>query len=163
MSGSSRRPKTASFSSSTALVRESFSHLRSFLHKYSPSRPFSFGTVRLRPLRRTKWGIELPRREKKRKIFSSETFSERILLLMSSHDPPGVDPHQASAAHTHMIEEISELLLPACRLGQEPRPDQSSQIQQDAATPRGRGRPQQVGGTQLWSSLLLCALQGMHS
>jgi hypothetical protein len=38
-----------------------------------------------------------------------------------------------------------------------------SQIQQDEATPRGRGRPQQVSGTQLWSSLLLCALQGMHS
>src|SRR6266699_6884650 len=47
MSGSSRRPKTASFSSSTALVRESFSHVRSFLHQYSPSRPFSFRTVRL--------------------------------------------------------------------------------------------------------------------
>ena len=82
---------------------------------------------------------------------------------MSSHDTPGVDSHQASAAYTHMIEEISDLLLQACGLGQEPRPDQFSQIQQDGSTPRGRGRPQQVGGTQLWSSLLLCALQGMHS
>src|SRR5712692_8753335 len=62
-----------------------------------------------------------------------------------------------------MIEEISDLLLSVCRLGQEPRPDQSSQIQQDGATPRGRGRTPQVGGTQLWSSLKLGALQGMHS
>ncbi len=62
-----------------------------------------------------------------------------------------------------MIEEISDLLLPTCRLGQEPHPDQSSQIQQDGATPRGRGRLQQVGGTQLWSSLRLGALQGIHS
>ena len=124
---------------------------------------WSCGVVRLRPLRRTKWGIELPRRAKKRKIFSSETFSERILLLMSSHDTPGIDPHQASAAHTHMIEEISDLLLLSCRLGPAQSSDQLSQIQQDGATPRGRGRPQQVGWIQLWSSLLLCALQGMHS
>jgi hypothetical protein len=82
---------------------------------------------------------------------------------MSSHDTPGVDPHQASAAHTHMIAQISDLLLQASRLGPAQSPDQSSQIQQDGATPRGRGRPQQVSGTQLWSSLLLCALQGMHS
>ena len=113
--------------------------------------------MRRRPLRRTKWGIELPRRAKKRKIFSSETFSERIILLMSSHDTPGVDSHQASAASTHMIEEISDLLLQASGLCQEPCADQLSQSQQDEATPRGRGRPQQVGGTQLWSSLLLCA------
>src|SRR6266567_6416968 len=108
--------------------------------------------VRTRPLRRTKWGIELPRRAKKRKIFSSKTFSERIILLMSSHDTPGVDSHQASAAYTHMIEEISDLVLQASGLGQEPRPDQLGQIQQDEAIPRGRGRPQQVSGTQLWSS-----------
>ena len=82
---------------------------------------------------------------------------------MSSHDTPGVDSHQASAAYTHMIAQISDLLLQACGLGQEPRLDQWSQIQQDKTTPRGRGRPQQVSGTQLWSSLLLCALQGMHS
>src|SRR2546426_4077471 len=118
---------------------------------------------RLRPLRRTKWGIELPRRAKKRKIFSSETFSERIILLMSSHDTPGVDSHQASAASTHMIAQISDLLLEACGLDPAQNSAQLSQIQQDEATPRGRGRPQQVSGTQLWSSLLLCALQGMHS
>ncbi len=62
-----------------------------------------------------------------------------------------------------MIEEISDLVLQASGLCQEPCANQLSQIQQDEATPRGRGRPQQVGGTQLWSSLLLCALQGMHS
>ncbi len=82
---------------------------------------------------------------------------------MSSHDTPGVDSHQASAAYTHMIAQISDLLLQACGLGPAQSPDQWSQIQQDEATPRGRGRPQQVSGTQLWSSLLLCALQGMHS
>ncbi len=54
---------------------------------------------------------------------------------MSSHDTPRVDPHQASAAHTHMIAQTSDLLLQACGLGQEPRPDQFSQIQQDGSTP----------------------------
>src|SRR5260370_8438176 len=85
------------------------------------------------------------------------------MRCMESHDTPGGDFHQGSAAYTHMIAQISDLLLQACGLGQEPRPDQWSQIRQDEATPRGRGRPQQVSGTQLWSSLLLCALQGMHS
>ena len=82
---------------------------------------------------------------------------------MSSHDSSGRDSHQASAAHTYMIAQISDLLLQACRLGPVQSAEQSSQIQQDGATPRGRGRPQQVSATQLWSSLLLCALQGMHS
>src|SRR5215470_889358 len=82
---------------------------------------------------------------------------------MSSHDTPGVDSHQASAASTHMIAQISDLLLQASGLGPALSPDQLSQIQQDEATPHGRGRPQQVNATQLWSSLLLCALQGMHS
>src|SRR5260370_8686503 len=85
------------------------------------------------------------------------------MRCMSCHDAAGVGAHQGSAAYTHMIAQISDLLLQACGLGQEPRPDQWSQIRQDEATPRGRGRPQQVSGTQLWSSLLLCALQGMHS
>jgi hypothetical protein len=62
-----------------------------------------------------------------------------------------------------MITQISELLLQACGLDPAQSPEQLNQIQQDEATPRGRGRPQQVSGTQLWSSLLLCALQGMHS
>src|SRR6266571_5776172 len=95
-----------------------------------------------------------------------ETFEMALMRsfkLLLTHDTPGVDSHQASAAYTHMIEEISDLVLQASGLGQEPRPDQLGQIQQDEAIPRGRGRPQQVSGTQLWSSLLLCALQGMHS
>jgi hypothetical protein len=119
--------------------------------------------MRLRPLRRTKLGIELSSREKKRKIFSSEPISERIILLMSSHDISGRDSHQALAAHTPMSAQISDLLLQACRLGPVQSADQSSQLQQDEVTPGGRGRPQQVGGIQLWSSLLLWALQGMRS
>ena len=82
---------------------------------------------------------------------------------MSSHDIPGGDAHQALAASTHMVAQITDLLLQACGLSPAQSPDQLSQIQQDEATPRRRGRPQQVSGTQLWSSLLLCALQGMRS
>src|SRR5215469_17700955 len=59
--------------------------------------------LRRKSPRGTKWGIELSKREKKRKIFSSEPFAERIILLMSSYDISGRDAHQASAAHTHMI------------------------------------------------------------
>lgn len=82
---------------------------------------------------------------------------------MSTHDTPEGDSHQASAASTPMIAQISDLLLQACGLDPAQNSAQLSQIQQDEVTPRGRGRPQQVSGTQLWSSLLLCALQGMHS
>ena len=35
--------------------------------------------------------------------------------------------------------------------------------QHGESMPRKRGRPQQVGWTQLWRSVLLCALQGMQS
>src|SRR5262252_604918 len=111
------------------------------------------------PLRRTKLGIELSSREKKRKIFSSKPFSERIILLMLSHDISRRDSHQASAAHTHMISQISDLLLQACRLSQVQSADQPSQNQQEV-TPRGRGRPRQVGETQLWSSLRLGCIAG---
>jgi len=62
-----------------------------------------------------------------------------------------------------MIAQISDRLLQAGGLDPAQNSAQLSQIQQDEATPRGRGRPQQVSGTQLWSSLLLCALQGMQS
>ncbi len=65
---------------------------------------------------------------------------------MSTHDISGRDSHQASAAQTHMIAQISDLLLQACRLGPVPSADQSSQIQQDEPTPRGRGRPKPGGG-----------------
>lgn len=78
---------------------------------------------------------------------------------MSLHDTPGGEPHQASATHALVVAQTSELLLQACGLGAA----QSSQTQQGESTPRRRGRPQQVSWTHLWSSLLLCALQGMHS
>ncbi len=79
---------------------------------------------------------------------------------MSSHDTLRVESHQASAAHALIIAQTTDLLLQACGLGPAQSPDQ---FKQGGPTPRGRGRPQQVCWTQLWSSLLLCALQGMHS
>ena len=83
---------------------------------------------------------------------------------MSSHDTLWVESQKASAAtHALIISQASDLLLEACRLGPGPGPDQLSQSQQSVPITRGRGRPQQVCWTQLWSSLLLCALQGMHS
>src|SRR3989441_9009173 len=83
---------------------------------------------------------------------------------MSSHDTLSVESQKASAAtHARIIAQTSNLLLQACGLGTEPQQDQLSSNQQSMPTTRGRGRPQQVGWTQLWSSLLLCALQGMHS
>jgi hypothetical protein len=60
---------------------------------------------------------------------------------MSSYDISERDSHQVSAAHTHMIAQISDLLLQACRLGPVQSTDQSSQIQQDGGIPRRRGRP----------------------
>ena len=83
---------------------------------------------------------------------------------MSSHDTLSVESQKASAAtHALIIAQTSHLLLQACGLGTEPQQDQLSSKQQSMPTTRGRGRPQQVGWTQVWSSLLLCALQGMHS
>jgi hypothetical protein len=83
---------------------------------------------------------------------------------MLSYATPSEGSYQASAgAHALIIAQTSDLLLQACGLGEGPSPDQFSQTQQSGPTPRGRGRPQQVCWTQLWSSLLLCALQGMHS
>jgi hypothetical protein len=83
---------------------------------------------------------------------------------MSSHDTPRMESHQAcAAAHALIITQTSDLLLQACGLSPELRPDQFIQTQQSEPISRGRGRPQQVCWTQLWSSLLLCALQGMHS
>jgi hypothetical protein len=60
-----------------------------------------------------------------------------------------------------MSAQISDLLLQACRLGPVQSADQSSQLQQDEVTPGGRGRPQQVGGIELWSSLLLLSAASM--
>ena len=83
---------------------------------------------------------------------------------MSSHDTLRVESHPAYAVtHALIIAQTSDLVLQACGLGSAQDPDQFSQIQSGGPIPRGRGRPQQVGWTQLWSSLLLCALQGMHS
>jgi DDE family transposase len=83
---------------------------------------------------------------------------------MSSHDTLQVASHPASAAtHALIIAQTSDLVLQACGLGSTQSSDQFSQIQQGESIPRRRGRPQQVSCTQLWSSLLLCALQGMHS
>jgi DDE family transposase len=82
---------------------------------------------------------------------------------MSSHDTPGIDPSQTSATHTLVIAQTSDLVLQACGLGSVQDSNQFSQTQQGESMPRRRGRPQQVGWTQLWSSLLLCTLQGMHS
>jgi hypothetical protein len=82
---------------------------------------------------------------------------------MSSHHPPLGEPQQASAAHALVVAQTSDLLLQACGLGSVQGSDQFSQTQQGEVTPRKRGRPQQIGWTQLWCSLLLCTLQGMHS
>lgn len=79
---------------------------------------------------------------------------------MSSRDSSGRDAHQASAGHTHLIAQISELLVQACKLGSVQSADQSGQIQQDAALPRRRGRQEQVGEVQLWSSLRLGCIAG---
>ncbi len=78
---------------------------------------------------------------------------------MSSHDTLWVESQKASAAtHALIIAQTGDLLLQACGLGTEPHQDQLSPSQQRVPTTRGRGRPQQVCWTQVWSSLLLCAL-----
>jgi hypothetical protein len=82
---------------------------------------------------------------------------------MSSHHTSLGGPQQASAAHALVVAQTSNLLLQACGLGSVQGSDPFSQTQQGEATPRKRGRPQQIGWTQLWCSLLLCTLQGMHS
>ena len=61
---------------------------------------------------------------------------------MSSHDTLAVESQKASeATRALIIAQTSELLLQACGLGSEPRPDQLSQIQQGEPPSRGRGRP----------------------
>lgn len=83
---------------------------------------------------------------------------------MSLHDTLRVDSHPVSAATQALITaQTSDLVLQACGLGSTQSSEQFSRIQQGESIPRRRGRPQLVGWTQLWSSLLLCALQGMHS
>ncbi len=83
---------------------------------------------------------------------------------MSVHDTLGVEsPTASTATHSRIITQTSDLVLQACGLGSTQSSAQFNQIQPDESIPRKRGRPQHVGWTQLWSSLLLCALQGMHS
>jgi hypothetical protein len=83
---------------------------------------------------------------------------------MSLHNTLRLESQKVSAVtNALIIAQTSRLLLQACGLGAETRLDQSSQSEQSVPITRGRGRPQQVCWTQLWSSLLLCALQGMHS
>jgi hypothetical protein len=78
---------------------------------------------------------------------------------MSSHDTSLVEAHQTSAGeYSAILAQTSDLLLQACGLGPEACADRLN-----AAPIRGRGRPQQVCWIHLWSSLLLCALQGMNS
>lgn len=83
---------------------------------------------------------------------------------MTSHDILLTEGSQASVRQAHIIEETSELLLQACGFGDEASPDQCDQAKPNEPTSRrGRGRPQRIGWIHLWSSLLLCALQGMTS
>lgn len=83
---------------------------------------------------------------------------------MPSHHTPPIEGSQGSARQAYIIEETSKFLLRACGLCDGACPDQWGQTEQHEPTARrGRGRPQQIGWTQLWSSLLLCALQGMSS
>jgi hypothetical protein len=106
----------------------------------------------------------LPGEEKKRKILSSLTFSRKDHPPMISHDTLLTEDPQGTARQGLIIEKTGELLLQACGLGEGTNLDQWSQAEQNEPTPRrGRGRPQQVCWIHLWSSLLLCALQGMHS
>src|SRR5438552_18724536 len=98
-----------------------------------------------RPLRRTKLRIELPRGEKKRMILSIRNIVRKDHPPMFSHYTPEIKPYQASAAHTLIIAQTTDLLLQACGLGSVQGSDQSSQTQQGEGTPRKRGRPQQIG------------------
>lgn len=83
---------------------------------------------------------------------------------MTSHDTLLTEGTQDTARQARIIEETSELLLQACGLCDGASLDQCSQTEQNEPTPRReRGRPQRVCWIHLWSSLLLCALQGMHS
>src|SRR5579885_2402876 len=83
---------------------------------------------------------------------------------MTSHDIFQAEGSQASARQARIIEETSELLLQAWGFCDGASPDQCSQTEQnEPISRRGRGRPQQICWTHLWSSLLFCALQGMNS
>lgn len=78
---------------------------------------------------------------------------------MSPHETSLVEANQTSEGErSAILAQTSDLLLQVCGLGSEPSMDRLN------TTPiRRRGRPQQVCWIHLWSSLLLCALQGMNS
>lgn len=80
---------------------------------------------------------------------------------MSLHDSVCPSSHQGAASPQAMLEEVNELLLHACGLQEAPEADPCHP--HAAMPPRRRGRPQVLGWTQLWISLLLCTLQGMSS
>lgn len=83
---------------------------------------------------------------------------------MSIHDTRQVEaPTISMETHSPIITQTRDLVLQACGFDSLSTSDHGSHIQPDESLPRRRGRPQQVSWTQLWSSLLLCALQGMHS
>jgi hypothetical protein len=83
---------------------------------------------------------------------------------MTSHDTLLTEGSQGFARQALIIEKTSELRLQACGLCDGASQDQWSQAEQNEPTSRrGRGRPQRVCWIHLWSSLLLCALQGMNS
>lgn len=78
---------------------------------------------------------------------------------MSSHDTSLAETSQTlTGEYSASLAQTSNVLLRACGLASE-----ASVNELNAVPIQGRGRPQQVCWTHLWSSLLLCALQGMNS
>lgn len=78
---------------------------------------------------------------------------------MSFHDTSLVEASQTPAEkRSATLSQTSDLLLQTCGLGPEACVDRLN-------TPavRKRGRPQRMCWIHFWSSLLLCALQGMNS
>lgn len=74
------------------------------------------------------------------------------------HIPSGEADQPSASTYSAVIAQTSDGLLQACGLAPE------ACAKQLGSNPiRGRGRPQQICWTHVWSSLLLCALQGMHS
>jgi hypothetical protein len=78
---------------------------------------------------------------------------------MLPHDTSleGVDQTPVGT-YSAVMAQTSHILLQTCGLAPE-----ACANQLDLNPAHGRGRPQQVCWTHLWSSLLLCALQGMNS
>ena len=78
---------------------------------------------------------------------------------MPSHDTSLAEASQTlTGEYSASLARTSNVLLGACGLASE-----ASVNELDAVPVHRRGRPQQVCWTHLWSSLLLCTLQGMNS